>query len=94
MYIRDTQYVVESFNLVLFWLVPIFYGWEKIPPKYAFVYKLNPVAALALAMRDILIDRHAPPATLIENMIIAAAVAMGIGLVVFGRLKRRFYDYI
>jgi lipopolysaccharide transport system permease protein len=93
-YIRDTQYVVESFNVVLFWLVPIFYSWERIPPKYAFVYKLNPVAALALAMRDILIDRHAPPATLIENMAIAAAVAMGIGLVVFGRLKRSFYEYI
>jgi ABC-type polysaccharide/polyol phosphate export permease len=93
-YIRDTQYVVESFNVVLFWLVPIFYGWEKIPPKYAFVYKLNPVAALALAMRNILIDRHAPPATLIENMVIAAAVALGVGLVVFGRLKRSFYEYI
>ena len=93
-YIRDTQYVVESFNVVLFWLVPIFYGWEKIPLKYAFVYKLNPVAALALAMRNILIDRHAPPATLIENMVIAAAVALGVGLVVFGRLKRSFYEYI
>jgi lipopolysaccharide transport system permease protein len=93
-YIRDTQYVVESFNVVLFWLVPIFYGWEKIPPKYAFVYKLNPVAALALAMRDILIDRHAPPATLIENMVIAAAVALGVGLLLFGRLKRSFYEYI
>jgi ABC-type polysaccharide/polyol phosphate export permease len=93
-YIRDTQYVVESFNVVLFWLVPIFYGWEKIPPKYAFVYKLNPVAALALAMRNILIDRHAPPATLIENMVIAAAVALGIGLLVFARVKRSFYEYI
>ena len=93
-YIRDTQYVVESFNVVLFWLVPIFYGWEKIPPKYAFVYKINPVAALALAMRNILIDRHAPPATLIVNMVIAAAVALGIGLVIFGRLKRGFYEYI
>lgn len=93
-YIRDTQYVVESFNVVLFWLVPIFYGWEKIPPKYAFVYKINPVAALALAMRNVLIDRHAPPATLIVNMVIAAAVALGIGLVIFGRLKRGFYEYI
>jgi len=93
-YIRDTQYVVESFNVVLFWLVPIFYGWEKIPPKYAFVYRLNPVAALALAMRNILIDRQAPPATLIENMVIAAAVALGIGLVVFAKLKRSFYEYI
>jgi len=93
-FIRDTQYVVESFNVVLFWLVPIFYSWEKIPPKYAVVYNLNPVAALALAMRNVLIDRHSPPQTLIVNMVIAAAVALGLGLLVFGRLKRRFYEYI
>jgi len=47
-----------------------------------------------LAMRNILIDRHAPPATLIVNMTIAAAVALGLGLIVFGRLKRSFYEYI
>jgi ABC-type polysaccharide/polyol phosphate export permease len=93
-FMRDTQYVVESFNVVLFWLVPIFYSWEKIPPRYAVIYELNPVAALALAMRNILIDRHAPPATLIVNMTIAAAVALGLGLIVFGRLKRSFYEYI
>jgi len=93
-FIRDTQYVVESFNVVLFWLVPIFYSWEKIPPKYAVVYNLNPVAALALAMRNVLIDRRSPPETLIVNMVIAAAVALGLGLVVFGKLKRRFYEFI
>jgi ABC-type polysaccharide/polyol phosphate export permease len=93
-FIRDTQYVVESFNVVLFWLVPIFYSWEKIPQKYAFIYQVNPVAALALAMRNILIDRQSPPQTLIVNMVIAAAVALGLGLLVFGRLKRRFYEYI
>ena len=93
-FIRDTQYVVESFNVVLFWLVPIFYPWEAIPAKYALIYNLNPVAALALAMRKVLIDRHSPPQTLIVNMVIVAAVALGLGLLVFGRLKRRFYEYI
>ena len=93
-FIRDTQYVVESFNVVLFWLVPIFYSFEIIPPKYAAVYRFNPVAALVLAMRNILLEHQAPPATLIENMVIAAAVALGIGLLVFGRLKRSFYEYI
>jgi ABC-type polysaccharide/polyol phosphate export permease len=93
-FIRDTQYVVESFNVVLFWLVPIFYSWEIIPKKYAAVYRFNPVAALALAMRNILIDRQPPPATLILNMVIASAVSLGIGLIVFGKLKRRFYEYI
>jgi len=93
-FIRDTQYVVESFNVVLFWLVPIFYSWEVIPQKYAVVYRFNPVAALAMAMRNILIDRQPPSATLIVNMMIAAAVALGVGLLVFGKLKRSFYEYI
>ena len=93
-FIRDTQYVVESFNLVLFYLVPIFYSFEIIPAKYATVYRFNPVAALVLAMRNILMENQPPPMTLIVNMVIAAALALSIGLLVFGRLKRRFYEYI
>jgi ABC-type polysaccharide/polyol phosphate export permease len=93
-FIRDTQYVVESFNVVLFWLVPIFYSWDIIPPKYAIIYHVNPVAAMAMAMRNILIDRQPPPATLIQNMVIAAALALSVGMLVFGKLKRSFYEYI
>jgi ABC-type polysaccharide/polyol phosphate export permease len=93
-FIRDTQYVVESFNLVLFWLVPIFYSFEIIPSKYAAVYRFNPVAALVLAMRNILLDHQPPPTTLIVNMVIVAAVALSVGLLVFGKLKRSFYEYI
>ena len=93
-FVRDTQYVVESFNVVLFWLVPIFYSFNMIPDRFKLVYEVNPVAALVMAMRNILIDKRAPATTLIENMVIAAAVALTIGLVVFGRLKRGFYEYI
>jgi ABC-type polysaccharide/polyol phosphate export permease len=93
-FIRDTRYVVESFNLVLFWLVPIFYSFSIIPAKYIEVYKFNPVAALVLAMRNILIDRIAPPMSLVVNMVIAACVAMGLGLIIFRRLKPRFYEHI
>ena len=93
-YIRDTQYVVESFNVVLFWLVPIFYSWELIPAKYSAIYRFNPVAALALAMRNILIDRQAPPTTLVVNMVIVAALTLSAGLLVFGKLKRGFYEHI
>jgi ABC-type polysaccharide/polyol phosphate export permease len=93
-FIRDTQYVVESFNLVLFWLVPIFYPFPSIPAKFANVYRFNPVAALVLATRNILLDNQAPPTTLIMNLVIVSAVSLGIGLLVFGKLKRSFYDYI
>jgi lipopolysaccharide transport system permease protein len=93
-FIRDTQYLVESFNLVLFYLVPIFYSFEIIPPRYAAVYRFNPVAALVLAMRNILLDHQPPPMTLLVNMVIAASLALAVGLLVFGKLKRSFYEYI
>jgi ABC-type polysaccharide/polyol phosphate export permease len=93
-FIRDTRYVVESLAVVLFWLVPIFYSFSIIPAKYIEVYKFNPVAALVLAMRNILIDGVPPPMSLVVNMVIAACVAMGLGLVIFGRLKPRFYEHI
>jgi lipopolysaccharide transport system permease protein len=93
-YIRDTRYVVESFNLVLFWLVPIVYSFADISPKYAIIYAVNPVAAMIMAMRDILIEGRPPVLTLVRNMGIAATVTMAAGLTIFRWLKPRFYEHI
>jgi ABC-type polysaccharide/polyol phosphate export permease len=93
-YIRDTRYVLESFTTVLFWLVPIFYSFSIIPQQYRDIYRFNPVAALVMAMRNILMDGIAPPASLLVNLAIAAAFALSGGLLIFGRLKTRFYEHI
>jgi ABC-type polysaccharide/polyol phosphate export permease len=93
-YIRDTRYVLESFTTVLFWLVPIFYSFSIIPQKYADIYRVNPVAALVFAMRNILMDGTPPPMSIMVNLTIAASVAVGLGLLIFRRLKLRFYEHI
>jgi ABC-type polysaccharide/polyol phosphate export permease len=92
-FIRDTRYVVESFNLLLFWMVPIVYSFSDVS-GYSVLYRYNPVAAAIMATRNIIIDGTSPPASLIENMVIAAALAMSLGLLIFGWLKPRFYEHI
>jgi len=93
-FVRDTRYIVESFTLVLFWLVPIFYPFNIIPKKYIGVYQFNPVAALVMAMRNILLEHVRPATSLMMNMLLVAVLAMGLGILIFRRLKPRFYEHI
>ena len=93
-YVRDTRYVVESVNTVMFWMVPIFYSFSMIPAAYSDLYKLNPLAALILALRNILIDAQPPRWELIFKLTSVSLGMFAIGLMVFRRLKSRFYDYL
>ncbi len=93
-YVRDTRYVVESSNVVLFWLVPIVYPFSMIPMQYRDIYQYNPVAALVLAMREVLIESRAPPDGLLAKLTLVSLFTFTIGWMVFRRLKVRFYDYL
>ncbi len=93
-FIRDTRYFVDSFNTVLFWLVPIFYSFAVIPQTYKDVYQFNPVAALVLASRDILMEAKAPSTILMTKLTLVSLLTFAAGLLVFRKLKTRLYDYL
>jgi len=92
--IRDTRYVVESANTVLFWLVPIVYPLTLIPDRYRDIYLTNPVAAVIVASRSILIDGVGPSFSLLARLSIVSLATLGLGLVVFRAVKPRFYNYL
>ena len=91
-YIRDTRYVVESINTMMFWMVPIVYSFSIIPPIYAVFYEINPLAALILAMRDIMLEARPPHWELLVKLTLVAVGMFAFGFIFFQRLKRRFYD--
>jgi lipopolysaccharide transport system permease protein len=93
-YTRDIRYVVESASTVLFWLVPIFYVSPPSSEKFVVIYNYNPLAAVVFALRDILLKGVAPPASLLWRLAAGSTFMLLLGLFVFGRLKRRFYNYL
>jgi lipopolysaccharide transport system permease protein len=93
-YVRDTRYVVESINAVLFWLVPIFYGFDQVKDRYKEIYELNPVAAIVMALRNILLEDTSPAASLLLKLTGISFSMLAIGAWVFHRCKRGFYDYL
>ncbi len=93
-YFRDVRYVVESANTILFWLVPIFYTFSMVPQEYRAIYQYNPVAAVVLACRAILIDAEMPPTALLIKLPMVSIAFLAAGIVLFRRLKRNFSDYL
>lgn len=93
-YIRDTRYVVESANTVLFWLVPIFYGFEIIPPQYREIYRFNPVAAVVMLFRRIIVDQKEPDPGTIARLVCVSLFSLLAGYLVFRRMQRRLFDYV
>ena len=93
-YIRDTRYVVESTNTLLFWLVPIFYSFDIIPSKYREIYEINPVAALVMCLQKILIQATPPLTSTLFRLAAVSFAMLGLGLLIFRWGKGAFYEHI
>lgn len=95
-FVRDTRYVVESTNLVMMWLVPVFYPFSWIPDKYSEIYQWNPLAALVIVMQRIVYEGVSPNGSshTLWNLVLASFTVFFIGLMVFRRMKPMFYEHI
>jgi ABC-type polysaccharide/polyol phosphate export permease len=102
-FLRDTRYIVESTNLVMLWLVPVFYDFAIIPPRYKEIYQLNPLATLVIVMRRIVYEGVGPnwctgcsehATYTMWKLVLASFTVFFIGLLVFRRMKPMFYEHI
>ena len=92
-YFRDTRYVVDSLNMILFWLIPVVYDQSWMPPEYFWIYWYNPVAAVVFTFRSILLEQRLELETVAKMSAVSLSV-LTVGIVSFRALKKRFADYM
>ena len=73
--------------------MPIFYDHGKVPQQWHWVYWYNPIAAVVLCCRNILLDSRVEPETLAKLAILSLGTLV-VGLVFFRAVKHRFADYM
>jgi ABC-type polysaccharide/polyol phosphate export permease len=91
-YIRDAEYIVNFFIMMLFYGTPILYSATMFPEKYRWLLKLNPMTHVIEAYRDIFYYQQWPN---LQNLLI---VALGsfclliLGYRIFKKLEKGFAE--
>ena len=93
-YVRDLAQVLGMGMTALMFLSPIFYAVGAVPERWQAWFALNPLAQVIGMLRDvILLHRGLDLGSLVVMWVVALGF-VGLGLWVFGRLKRGFVDVL
>ncbi|MBD2578573.1 ABC transporter permease [Oscillatoria sp. FACHB-1406] len=91
---RDTQHTLGVLLQLFFYLTPIFYDIKNIPPKYWYVYGLNPMVHIVMSYRQILMW-GVPPDFLALGIIAGiTAILLPVGYWMFKRQSAHFVEEV
>jgi ABC-type polysaccharide/polyol phosphate export permease len=95
-FFRDLQQIIQIIVRIGLWFTPIFWSIDRIPTKYQWIIKLNPVFYLVQGYRDCLIHKtwfwQHPQYTLYFWLL--TLFVFTFGSIVFRRLKPHFADVL
>lgn len=89
---RDLQHLLGIILTLLFYLTPVFYSTQNVPPQYHAQYQANPVAHLLEAARRVLLDGQWPDWGALLLLGIGGAALLSGSLVLFIRSSERFAE--
>ncbi len=78
--------------LLMFYITPVYFSLGKVPPQYASLLEVNPMATLLESYRAVLLGDPFP-GVLRFGITVAVSIALaGAGLILFRRLEPGFVD--
>ncbi|MGD2090369.1 MAG: ABC transporter permease [Candidatus Aminicenantes bacterium] len=95
-FVQDVSNIVMILTQFGFWLTPIIWNIERIPQKYQWIVKLNPMCYIVNGYRDSLIYQVPFWSKPYETIYfwLFTAMALLVGVVVFRKLKPHFGEVI
>jgi lipopolysaccharide transport system permease protein len=91
---RDVGYVLPWVMQILFYITPVAYSLEAVPPNLAWIFDANPLSWMMEAFRWSLLGLEQPPLWQLLGLAVASLAVLAAGLLVFQKLERGFADVI
>jgi ABC-type polysaccharide/polyol phosphate export permease len=94
-FFRDTQQIVDILMLAWFFLTPVIYPIEALPPDWQTAYQvINPVAGLVVAYRHALYYGDSPDLLVLAAVAATAAACLLAGSLLFRQLSPKFAEEV
>lgn len=92
--LRDFAFLWSSLSFLLFFFTPILYPITQIPPEYRGWLELNPVLPFIRLFQLPISSAAWPPAVVLVQASVIAAVSLIAGLAVFSKAQKSLYLYL
>lgn len=91
-YLRDLEHLIGVALQVLFYATPIVYSGETIPETFRWILKINPMAYIITAYRDIFYNQRVPDLIPLICILVISIIACIFGYFVFKKLQKGFAE--
>lgn len=91
-YFRDLEHILGILSMAWMFMTPIMYDISIVPEHLMPIFHLNPMTSIVTAYRDIMYSGTEPQLATLGTAAGMGILFLIIGMLVFGRLKRRFSE--
>lgn len=91
-YFRDLEHIMGILSMAWMYLTPVIYPADMVPQEYARLMRLNPMASVTTAYRDILYYGQVPQMGTLTNAAVLGIAVLVAGQVLFRRLQKHFVE--
>ena len=93
-YMRDIEHIINFFISMLFYVTPILYTPDTFPDRLSWLLKINPLAYLMIAYRNIFFYQQNPSIKGLAVVFVFSVILSFVGYYIFEKLQKGFAEEV